>query len=332
MSDRKKYPLSVSVVVVSAFLCVFCGGIGSVQQQSFSLIETARAEKNSGSDSPSSSPTTIGTADATEENILRISLRRESSLLRKGQIQFEMGIDYLRSKNETGSFFEETSRKVSLPLSLRLGIFENLNGFLAIPLTYSNREVSVEGDEITDDTINLGDLTVGFSGQLLAERYSWPEIIATVQYLEPTGTDPYGDEGTQAETGSGHRAVTGGIQFIKTSDPIVLFGGISYLHQFETRALGQDIQPGGTIEFNLGLSFAANDDLSISGQAIGSYQADLELDGEKLDGTSEEPYFIRFAVTSRWIAGTFLEPSVTLGLNDDADFYRFGLAIIRRWN
>ena len=168
--------------------------------------------------------------------------------------------------------------------------------------------------------------------QLLAERYSWPEIIATIQYLEPTGTDPYGEEGTKADTGIGHRALTGGVQFVKTSDPIVLFGGISYLHQFETRALEQDIQPGGTIEFNLGLSFAANDDLSISGQAIGSYQGDLELDGKRLDGTSEEPYFLRFAVTSRWIAGTFLEPSVTLGLNDDADSYRFGLAIIRRWN
>lgn len=279
-----------------------------------------------------SSTAKVGSEDEDLEDIRVIFLRRGSSLLKKGELELELGIDYFSQKDEIQNVIEDRTRKVALPLSVRVGVTRQLEAFASMPLTYSYREVTYSEGTISDDTVDIGDSAGGISFQLLHERYSWPEIIGTIQFVAPTGKGPYRKNGTAANTGGGHWAIAGGFQFVKTIDPVVLFWGASYMHQFDERGLGFDIQPGDTIEYNFGLSFAANEDLSLSGQVIGEYQRELELDGKEVDGSSRDPFLLRFAVTGRWLADTYLEPSVTFGVNDDAeDYVRVGVALIRRW-
>jgi hypothetical protein len=322
----------IIIIGLTAFLFGSLPDISGGGSACILQVAKAWAQEESVSDSTASSAAQIGSEEEVGDDIRTVALRRGSSLLRKGEFEFEVGVDYMTQEVEIPTIRDDRSRRLMLPVSVRAGLLERLDVFLALPLTYSDREIRESERTTSDHTVAIGDLTGGASVQLLRERYSWPEIIGTVHFLAPTGKDPYRDEGESADTGSGHWSISGGVQFVKTSDPVLLFWGASYIHQFEEKGLGVDIQPGDTIEYNFGLSFAANDDLSLSGQVIGAHQWDLELDGEKIDSTSRDPFFLSFSVTGRWLANTFLEPSVTLGINDDADDYiRVGLSLIRRW-
>jgi hypothetical protein len=125
--------------------------------------------------------------------------------------------------------------------------------------------------------------------------------------------------------------MTGGLAFVKSLDPVVVFWGLDYTHQFERDGLGQRVQPGETFGYNLGLGFAVNEDVSLSAQVGGAYQTETRLGGIVADGTSREPVTLRLGLTNRWSSNTYLEPSVTFGLNDDAADVGLGLSITRRF-
>ena len=297
----------------------------------FCLISVGAVAQAS-EDSKASSQITIGEKEENRENLIEVSLRKESSLLRKGQKQIEVGIDYRRYKSEIPTLFEDNERNLQLSLLFRLGVWDKLDLFVTVPFISSYREVIDENGRASDHTHAVGDLNAGLSKQLLAENSNWPEIIGTLSYIEPTGVDPYDRDLAAADTGNGHRKIGTSLQFIKTSDPIVYFLGINYTHSLETTVAGQDLQPGDVFEFNYGLSFAANDNLSFSWQAIGSYEGEIQIDGQRVEGTTSEPYYLRFAITTRYHFVGFIEPFVTMGLNNDADFYSFGVAFIYRWD
>ncbi|HPY49851.1 MAG TPA: hypothetical protein PLO68_08325, partial [Sedimentisphaerales bacterium] len=113
-------------------------------------------------------------------------------------------------------------------------------------------------------------------------------------------------------------------------DPLVLFGGIGYLHQFSRHANGQKYEPGPGLQYSMGLGFSVNDDVSLSGRFAGLLQGNWDVDGETVEGSSYEPMTLRVAATMRCRRNTYIEPEVTFGLNDDAPDVFVGVALIRR--
>jgi len=118
-----------------------------------------------------------------------------------------------------------------------------------------------------------------------------PYYIASLRYKARTGRDPFevvtdcvqrctGDTaGTglplQLPTGSGFRSLQPGLTWLLPSDPVVFFGGFSYLYNFkrdnvsrkvldgEEEFLGR-IKPGDVIGFNFGMGLALNEKSSFS--------------------------------------------------------------------
>ncbi|MBN1558110.1 MAG: transporter [Lentisphaerae bacterium] len=270
--------------------------------------------------------------DEDTRDIRRVFLRAESVLLEPGEIELETGLSYTRSRRLGTAGAGPLNRRLTLPLNFRFGISDSCEGFVSVPASYAYREFSAGEDAAVEssDTVDLGDVQAGLSYVARRETLRVPEIVATLLVRAPTGTDPYGDGGEAAPTGSGHWGVQAGLQLISTTDPVVLYGGLLLQHEFEARGLGQDIQPGNTFGYNVGLGFAVNDDVSLSAQVQGLFQTELELDGETVDGSSLEPYTLRLGVTRRWERNRFIEPSVTFGLNDDAPDVVFGLAYIHQ--
>ncbi|HEX2082608.1 MAG TPA: acetate kinase, partial [Xanthomonadaceae bacterium] len=104
-------------------------------------------------------------------------------------------------------------------------------------------------------------------------------------------------------TGSGFEAIQPGITFLFPSDPIVFFGSLSYLHNFErsdvsrtvltgapegfpqttTEPLG-DVKAGDIVGFNLGLGLALNEKASISMGLDTSFVGKTEMNGEDAPG------------------------------------------------
>jgi hypothetical protein len=290
--------------------------------------EDGPVEKTDGKIS-SSQP--IGQKPEDEEDIRKIFLRQSSVLLRSGQMEVEGGFNYLGTQSVT-SVYNIKLRQFQLPLTFRFGLLERLEGFVSLAYLFNRQDLSFAETHSGKTKNGLGDTTLGLNYEIFREQALWPEIITHIRLKAPSGAPPQEDG---LSLGSGHWAASFGLQFIKTVDPVVLFWGLQYTHEFKARHYFNDgfhdIQPGKTIGYNLGLGFAVNEKVSLSAQVLGSYQWDTESDGKKLAGSSNEPVSFRSALTYRWSKKFFIEPSLGFGLNEDSPDYSLGISATHRF-
>jgi len=272
----------------------------------------------------------LGPKPEDEEDLRSIFLRDASVILPPGVWDLEVGLEYRRGKTEELLTDSDLTRQVRLPLTARFGIRKGLEGLISVPVIHSYRELSESGVVTSDDETGLGDVNAGVSFQIMQEKTSWPELLGTVQVRAPSGEDPYRGGGTRPPLGSGHWALASSLQWVKTTDPLVLFGGIGYVHQFSRHAAGRKYEPGPGLQYSMGLGFSINDDVSLSGRFSGLLQGNWEIDGEKAEGSSYEPMTLRVAATMRCKRNTYIEPEVTFGLNDDAPDVSIGAALVMR--
>jgi hypothetical protein len=169
-------------------------------------------------------------------------------------------------------------------LALRYGVTPRLEIEGRVPLIYRNDVISVtqqrdEGivREIELDGRGVGDVELSMRYQLNKQNGQKPIWIAGLRVKSDTGIGPFDvgyDEFGVADgltTGSGFWGVQPSISMLLPSDPVVIFGGLSYLHQFGRnidRLIGEVpigyVDPGGSIGASLGFGFSLNPRFSFS--------------------------------------------------------------------
>jgi Putative MetA-pathway of phenol degradation len=272
----------------------------------------------------------LGPKPEDEEDLRSVFLRDASVILPPGTWDLEVGLEYRRAKTDDLLSSSDLTRQIRMPLTARFGIRKGLEGLVSVPLIHSYREVSESGTINSDDETGLGDVSMGASFQIMQEKTSWPELLGSVQVRAPSGDDPYRGGGTRPPLGSGHWALAASLQWVRTTDPLVLFGGIGYVHQFSRDSAGRKYQPGPGVQYSMGLGFSVNDDVSLSGRFAGVLQGNWEIDDETVEGSSYEPMTLRVAATMRCRRNMYLEPAVSFGLNDDAADVFVGASLIMR--
>ena len=137
----------------------------------------------------------------------------------------------------------------------------------------------------------MGDVEVTARYQLNRGGPDKPYYVAWLRYKSRTGTDLFevttdcvtrcigNTTGTglplDLPTGSGFNALQPGITWLFPSDPVVFFGSLSYLHNFERSDVSRtviggqkellgDVEAGDIIGFNLGMGLALNEKAAIS--------------------------------------------------------------------
>jgi hypothetical protein len=273
----------------------------------------------------------IGQKPEDAEDIRKIFLRQSAVLLAPGQLEVEAAPGYLNNQS-VSSVLNAKIRQFQLPFAGRIGLFSRAEGYVTVPVGYVRRDFSFADSSISHSKSGFGDVTAGFNYEIAQEGMRRPDIIVSFSYGTATGSKP---NEVGLSLGSGHKAVTLGVQFIKSSDPVALFWGINYTHQFDARYfLNEDIHnvnPGEAAGYNFGFGFAVNDSISLSAQLAGSYQSVAKADGFKVFGTSNEPVSLRAALTFRSSKRTFIEPSVSFGLNDDTPDFVLGFSLTHRF-
>ncbi len=273
----------------------------------------------------------IGQKPEEETDIRRLFLRQTSVLLNPGEMEAEIDFNYM-SNEFSSSIYKSRFRQFQVPLSFRIGLFSRAEGFLSMPLSHERQEISFADQGTSQTAKGAGDAQAGLNYEIHPETPDWPDIIAALSLKAPTGGKP-GEAGLS--TGSGHWAGTLGVQFIKTTDPIVLFWGVRYTHAFAASHYLNDgvhrVEPGDTAEYNFGFGFAVNDRVSLSVQDTGSYQWETRSDGSAVSGSATETASFRSALTFRISRQTYIEQSLSIGLNDDTPDFVVGFAATRRF-
>lgn len=161
-----------------------------------------------------------------------------------------------------------------------------------------NTVFSTDGD-------GLGDVELTTRYQFNDGGADEPYYIGSLRMKSRTGTDPFESEvstqitgfrsgiETELPTGSGFYGLQPGLTVLYPSDPVVFFGGLSYLYSFERSNVKQqtdqgkvdigDIQPGDIWQFNFGMGMGLNERASFS---IGYEQSSIgktKQDGHVID-------------------------------------------------
>ena len=115
--------------------------------------------------------------------------------------------------------------------------------------TYQSAGAGNNGTATSEQSVTrdptIGDVNFGVAYKFLDETPTLPDAVVSVRVKAPTGKEPFGIKlintpgndnlfvPESLPTGNGVWSITPGISLVKTFDPAVLFGSLSYTHNFE---------------------------------------------------------------------------------------------------
>ena len=249
-----------------------------------------------------------------------VFLRGEKVLLAPGEVTLEFGQFYSESDNQqlaqvgTGIGLATVERETFTTLLLgRLGVLRGTELFASTSFRNERSDVVLGSTQLSEsERSEFGDVRLGVRRTLLHEGVGYPSIIATVDGRIPTGDTSY--------------AVGGGLAFVKSIDPVVLFANANYRHTFSREFSDVTrLEPEDRLDVTLGYAQALNDTLTISTSVSGLFTGATEFDNARL--RRQDNFSLQFALTS-WLAeGLYIEPSVSFGLNGPGDSFAFGVTV-----
>ncbi|MCY1274716.1 hypothetical protein D9M68_205230 [compost metagenome] len=205
---------------------------------------------------------------------------------------------------------------------------------------------SVKGDP------RLGDISVGVAYKFMDETVDRPDAIFSLRVKAPTGKEPYGIKLREVTnnsnifvpedlpTGNGVWAVTPGISLVKTTDPAVLFGSLSYTYNFEDSfsdisaqqgvKLPGKVKLGNWFQYGMGMAFALNEkmSMSMSYSQLLSQKSRIKQDGgswDSISGSDANSATFNIGMTYAVDNNFTIVPNLAIGLTPDSPDFTFSL-------
>lgn len=211
------------------------------------------------------------------------------SLLKSGKVGLLYSLDYsfyrdsridlaVDGSNSTITRFrieEDAQNTFTNSLDLTYGVWDNLTFSATLPL------VTKFDSERGLSTTGLGDISLGTRWQPVPLKRGLPTTTLFASLSTASGDSPYEiNRTTNLSTGKGYYSLSGGASMSKVADPVVLFGSASYSLSTKINDLYQaqgggeiltSVQPGDSLGFSMGLAYALNYDVSVTGSFQQSY-------------------------------------------------------------
>jgi small nuclear ribonucleoprotein (snRNP)-like protein len=270
-------------------------------------------------------------------------LKDSTVLLKDGNTDIDLSFRYKRQRNSYAMFgaptlenANTTARMLEAALSIRRGFGNGLEGWIRLPYSYTEVE-NVSGNDyvMNDNKLKMSDIQFGVQYLLAPEKQGVPSISLSFKASAPTGSRNYyaapNDWLNFSSNGSGHWMLSPGIDFVKTIDPVVFFGGISYEHFMSSTIDGHIYEPGKGVSTYAGVGFALNDRVSLSTRLRLAYYDNMSYDHVKMQGSSYEPMDLGFSATYRTKDNLIVMPTVIFGLNSDAGSPGLVLSLSKRY-
>ncbi len=250
-------------------------------------------------------------------------------------------------------------------VNVAYGVSKRLQFDVTVPFVYRSSVYSSQGAQTSSATVSdhftnsggLGDITAGFYYQLKSRTLGAPATILNAHLTVPTGISPFGIKVYQGDsgndnisfvntlpTGQGAYGLQVGATMIKTLDPAVVFGGVSYNYNFmrhyadlspyADQVLPGTVQPGGALSFTIGTAFSLNDKMSTSFSFQDSVVSALreKADGPRNDWTNVVGSTLNAAVFN--IGATYAvnknlsyQTVLAIGVTQDAPNFQLSIRI-----
>jgi hypothetical protein len=300
-----------------------------VIQPSSPATETgALVQSSSGSNpQPASNPPPITKEEEeeTERNVLEF-IRTEAVVVQPGKVEGDFSLSYLHTNQLLGN-----EKIVGFSSTARFGVIQGLEGFLAVPFFWGQRQTTELTSVISNELKGLGDLRFGLKYRILKESAGIPDVVIGASASAPTGRPPYlapipgavvaGDtrDPLNIQIGTGHWILTGSATAFKSYDPLVLYTTLNYTHLIPATYFGVHIVPGDIWELNSGLGFSVNDTNTLSAQLFIDYQEKWQFNRAAVPQTEITPITLKLSYIHVLSPNDLIQPAVFLGLTRDAN-------------
>ncbi|WP_304640855.1 hypothetical protein [Pseudomonas sp.] len=198
----------------------------------------------------------------------------------------------------------------------------------------------------------LGDVNAGISYKFLDEGVRRPDAVVSLRIKAPTGIEPYGikidpvagnnnlNVPEDLPTGNGVWSITPGIAMVKTMDPAVVFGNLSYTYNMKESfddispqrgvKLPGEVRLGNWFQLGLGVAFALNErtSMSMSFSQLVSRSSRIRPRGQPwqtVTGSDANAAYFNVGMTYAVSSDLTIVPNLSIGLTPDAPDFSFSL-------
>jgi hypothetical protein len=253
------------------------------------------------------------------------------------------------------------SHQLMSDVDVRYGLTDRISADVDVPYmyrtaTFINGGAGGAANTLSDTSVNshaLGDVNFGIYYQFVKEHGSVPDIVGSLRVKSPTGTSPFGIKLRQADpnntnlvspsklpTGTGFWSITAGVSALKTYDPIVLFGSVSYTYNVArsfpdiSSVIGQTqpakVKLGDIVQFGGGvaLAFSERDSASIAYTMAIEPSTRTQAPGgawQRVPGSQTTASTLGFGLNHVFNKHLTMNASVAIGLTPDAPNFIVGL-------
>jgi hypothetical protein len=265
--------------------------------------------------------------------------RDNAATLGSGKIEAAFTLGYTKNNG-----LIQYDRAVNASGSLRYGVMNGLELGLNVPYYVDWRTTQVNfGTLSTESIASFGDVTAQATYNVLKEGADYPAIHVSGGVTFPTGASPYyfptGYQAGQNPINSligyqsrGQWGYFGNVLFVKTVDPLVLFGGFGFDQSIDTTVFSHKISWPTKFVYQAGVAFGVSERTSLGFTLLGSYQGNVKVDNITVAQTATEPILDRVSIVQRLFdPNTFAEPSLAWGLSKDAPNLVVNLTVRRRF-
>ncbi|NNJ15495.1 hypothetical protein CSV86_009740 [Pseudomonas putida CSV86] len=222
--------------------------------------------------------------------------------------------------------------------------------------TFQSGGAGGSGAALSDETVTrdptIGDVNFGIAYKFMDESEYAPDAVVSLRVKAPTGKEPYGIKFRQSPgndslsypeslpTGNGVWSITPGISLVKTYDPAVLFGSLSYTYNMEesfgdissteNQKVPGKVKLGDSFQIGAGVAFALNEKMSMSFSVTDLIQrrSKVKADGEDWStvvGSDANAGYFNVGMTLAATDKLTIVPNLSIGLTDDAPDFTFSL-------
>ena len=214
--------------------------------------------------------------------------------------------------------------------AVRAGLPWGMQAEIRMPYVWTREQFSSAalGLSRTDRHSAWGDVELQLTKQFVTEHGRIPALLASVDWKPATGDfDP-----NRLSAGYGFPSIQVGLTAVKRQDPLVFFGGVSYVGYQSHSYSGNDIEPGDGVGLRFGAILAASPDTSVRAALNLSRYGKTQLNGAGVPGSELVVGVLELGVSTLLSAKTLIDFSLGVGITPDAPDLRMGLSLPIRFN
>jgi Putative MetA-pathway of phenol degradation len=213
-------------------------------------------------------------------------------------------------------------------VALRLGLPGSTQIDVSVPYNWLRKSRSLgDGSSAINTGSGIGDIEVALSHQFFQEKGARPAIVAGASWRFRTGQNPFRTRVASVATGSGADQARARITAIKSVDPLVFFGTLSYSHDRPSNEAFGTVQNGDAIGLQLGTVLSLNPDTSMTFGLSQEFRGRTKLDSDPLPGTDTQSSSLQFGIGQVLSSRLLLDVSLGVGLTHDTPDYVFQISL-----